>query len=232
MVFENRCIVKKNVLSYILLLLCSAGFAQETATDTSGYTIIRYHTTEYANYVWYISKGEVKAMATHSDVEISARASNRHKKNQYDRLQKKVIKVYPYARAAGDVMKMYESVCSQITSESERKRLLDQAEDEMKKQFEKDLRSLTVSEGVILIKLIDRETGNTSYSLVQELKGKFSAFMWQGLARMFGHNLKSEYDAEGEDVWIENIVMLIEDGTIPVEIRQVDPFGLKAYSQK
>jgi len=166
------------------------------------------------------------------EVIEAKKGSNRSKARQYDRIQKKVIKVYPYARAAADVMEMYNNVCAQITSESERKRLLDQAEDEMKKQFEKDLRGLTVSEGVILIKLIDRETGDNSYTLVQELKGKFSAFMWQGLARMFGHNLKSEYDPEGEDVWIENIVTQIEDGYIPVEIRQVDPFGLKAYSQK
>jgi hypothetical protein len=60
---------------------------------------------------------------------------------------------------------------------------------------------------------------------VKELKGNFSAFMWQSLARLFGHNLKTEYDAEGEDVWIENACQLIEDGSIPVQLKHVDVFG-------
>jgi len=228
----------KQCFTYLLLFFGITLSAQEPVQDTVGYKVIYYQTTDVYNAVWYTKGNDTLVKATHSPIE----RTNRSKVRQYDRLQKKVIKVYPYARAAADVMEMYNSVydvmemynsvCAQITSESERKRLLDQAEDEMKKQFEKDLRGLTVSEGVILIKLIDRETGDNSYTLVQELKGKFSAFMWQGLARMFGHNLKSEYDAEGEDVWIENIVQQIEDGVIPVAIRQVDPFGLKAYSQK
>jgi len=170
--------------------------------------------------------------ATHSAIDIEANSGNRHKKSQYDKLQKKVIKVYPYAKAAADVMDMYNALCLQITDKDEQERLLDQAEDEMKKQFENDLRNMTVSEGVILIKLIDRETGDCSYRLVQELKGKFSAFMWQSVARVFGHNLKDDYEADGEDVWIENIVLQIEDGTIPVQLRDVDPFGIRAYSMK
>jgi Domain of unknown function (DUF4294) len=187
-------------------------------------------TSTYYNSVWYVTGSDTMVKATHSVIEVGAVAKNRHVKNQYDRLQKRVIKTYPYAHAAADVMDMYEAVCKEITDPSEQARLLDQAEEEMKKQFEKDLRDMTVSEGIVLIKLIDRETGENSYRLVQDLKGRFSAFMWQSVARVFGHNLKDEYEAEGEDVWIENIVLQIEDGTIPVQLKQVDPFGLKAYS--
>ncbi len=230
--FLAKGIEVKHALTYLFLLVGFFASAQEPVQDTSGYKVLRYQTTEVYNAVWYTSGQDTLVKATHAPIDVSTKASNRGKVRQYDRLQKKVIKVYPYARAAADVMQMYDAVCVKITDEKERKRLLDQAEDEMKRQFEKDLRGLTVSEGVILIKLIDRETGDNSYALVQELKGKFSAFMWQGLARMFGHNLKSEYEAEGEDVWIENIVLQIEDGIIPVEVRQVDPFGLRAYSQK
>jgi len=73
---------------------------------------------------------------------------------------------------------------------------------------------MTISEGIILIKLIDRETGDCSYELISELRGSFSAFMWQSLARLFGHNLKSEYDGEGDDAAIEEIVGEIEMGII------------------
>jgi hypothetical protein len=69
-----------------------------------------------------------------------------------------------------------------------------------------------MNQGRILIKLIDRETGNTSYDLVKQLRGSFSAFMWQSLARLFGSNLKSEYDPTGEDRLIEVAIKQIEAG--------------------
>ena len=87
---------------------------------------------------------------------------------------------------------------------------------------------MTVSEGVILVKLIDRQTGATGYELLRSMKGKFSAFMWQGVSRVFGQNLKDDYDMNGDDVWIENIVALIEDGTIPVADKSIDPFGVNS----
>ncbi len=220
----------KSQFLFLFMFVGITAFSQNHVTDTS-YTILYHQSTEYYNAVWYRKGNDTLVKATHSEIVVSAENPNRHKKNQFDRLQKKVIKVYPYAKAAGDVMKMYDAMCLQVTDPKQRQHLLDQAESEMKHQFEKDLRNLTISEGVILIKLIDRETGKTSYNLVQELKGKFSAFMWQGLARMFGHNLKSEYDVDGDDLWIENIVNQIEGGFIPVDVRSVDPFGLRTYSQ-
>jgi|JI10StandDraft_1071094.scaffolds.fasta_scaffold06746_8 hypothetical protein len=227
-IWQRGFTVKKNLaLLLSVLYFCNASAQTEPSVN---YIILDTLTTEFYNSVWYVSNGDTLVKATHSPIEVSEKTKNRHKKNQYDKLQKKVIKVYPYAHAAAEVMRMYEALCLQVTDPKDQERLLNQAEDEMKKQFENDLRNMTVSEGVILIKLIDRETGENSYRLVQELKGKFSAFMWQSVARVFGHNLKDEYEAEGEDVWIENIVMLIEDGTIPVEQRNVDPFGLRSYS--
>ncbi|MBX7052113.1 MAG: DUF4294 domain-containing protein [Flavobacteriales bacterium] len=218
----------KAVLLTLSLLVSVCGFTQ--TEPTAKYVIIDTIVTEYYNSIWYTINGDTMVKATHSPIEVSAYSGNRHKKKQYDKLQKKVIRVYPYAKAAADVMKMYDAVCATITDPKTQERLLDQAEAEMKKQFEKDLRDMTVSEGVILIKLIDRQTGDNSYKLVQELKGSFSAFMWQSVARVFGHNLKDEYEAEGEDVWIENICTQIEDGTIPVQLKEVDPFGLRTYT--
>ncbi len=215
-------------MSYILcLLITSVGFSYSQVPESQvNYTILDTLYDEYCTSVFYVLGNDTLATGTLAPVVVSSFQKNSSKKRAYDKMQKKVIKVYPYARAAGDVMKMYETLCVTVIGEKERARLLDQAEDEMKNQFEKDLRNLTVSEGVILIKLIDRETGNSSFSLVQELKGKFSAFMWQSVARLFGHNLKSEYDPSGTDVWIENTCLMIEDGTIPVQLRAVDPFGL------
>jgi hypothetical protein len=190
------------------------------------YIILDTLITDYYFSVWYTENGDTVVKATHSPIDVSAHTGNRAKKDRYDKLQKKVIKTYPYAKAAGDVMRSYEVLCAHVTDPKQKKALLDQAESRMMKRFEKDLSSMTVSEGVILVKLIDRQTGATGYELLQELKGKFSAFMWQSIARVFGQNLKDDYDMNGEDVWIENIVALIEDGTIPVADLSINAFAV------
>jgi hypothetical protein len=84
----------------------------------------------------------------------------------------------------------------------------------VKNRFEGELTKLTITQGRILIKLIDRETQHTSYDLVKDLRGSFEAVFWQTLARLFGSNLKSTYDANGEDQMIEEIIMLIDYGMI------------------
>lgn len=210
-------------------MLLSGGVS---AQQVPGYTILDTLTTPFSNSVWYVSNSDTMAKATYVAVEISSVTRNRAKKKKYDKFQEKVVKVYPYARAAGDIMKLYDGMCMAEPDPVKRRKLLDRAEQELKLQFEKDLRKMTVSEGVILIRLIDRETGSTGYSLVQQLKGGLSAFMWQSVARIFGHNLKDEYESTGEDLWIENIVLRIEDGSIPVQKREVDPFGMRSVAVK
>ncbi len=102
----------------------------------------------------------------------------------------------------------------QLKTEKEKKAYIDQVEKDLFSEFEDDLRGLTITQGRILIKLVDRETGDTSYNLIRELKGSFPAFFWQSIARIFGSNLKAEYDPMGEDAQIEEIVRLIEMGYI------------------
>lgn len=125
---------------------------------------------------------------------------------RYSRLERRVLKVWPYAEFAGLAMDSLERELSGIDSPRDRKALIERKEEALKSQFEGELRRLTVREGVILIRLIDRQANQTTYGVVQELKGRLSAFMWQGLARLFGHDLKSEYDATGDDAAIEHIL--------------------------
>jgi hypothetical protein len=133
---------------------------------------------------------------------------------RHDKLVRNVKKVYPYAKIAGLKLCEYEVLLKDASSDRERRKLMKQAEKELKEQFEGDITKLTFSQGIILIKLIDRETGNSSYVLIQELRGKVIAFFWQSIARLFGYNLKSGYDPEGEDREIEYIVQQIERGEI------------------
>jgi hypothetical protein len=101
-----------------------------------------------------------------------------------------------------------------LETEKARKRYIKTVEKELKEEFKDDIKGMTINQGRLLLKLIDRETGNTSYYLLEELKGSFSAFFWQTVARVFGHNLKSEYDPNGRDWMIERIVVLIEHNQI------------------
>ncbi len=130
------------------------------------------------------------------------------------RLIRNIKKAYPYAKLAGKKLYEYNNVLKNIPNENERKALMEKAEKELKAEFSADLKKLTFSQGRILLKLIDRETGNTSFELVKELRGSFSAFVWQSFARVFGLNLKANYDPYGKDKKIEDIVQLIEKGYI------------------
>lgn len=139
---------------------------------------------------------------------------NRRQFRRYTRLMYHVRKVYPYAVLAGEKMAEMERELQNMKTEKERKAYIDRMEKELFSEFEDDLRKMTITQGRILIKLVDRETGDTSYDLISELKGSFSAFFWQSIARIFGSNLKSRYDPHGEDADIEEIVRLIEMGYI------------------
>jgi hypothetical protein len=138
---------------------------------------------------------------------------------QYGRLKRYVVKVYPYAKVAGQMLEYFDDTLQTFRSENKRKAYLKKVEEELKEEFGGELKKLTIKQGIILVKLIDRETGSTSYDLIKQLRGSFSAFIWQSLARLFGSNLKLEYDPYGEDALIEEIVVQIEAGIIPYQPR-------------
>lgn len=130
------------------------------------------------------------------------------------KLIKNVKKVYPYAKLAGIKLEEYEVILMNAQSEKERKEIMKRAEDELEAEYGEDLKKMTISQGKILIKLVDRETGSSSYELVEAMRGKFRAFFYQTFARLFGYDLKTKYDPEGADKDIENIVRLIESGQL------------------
>lgn len=139
---------------------------------------------------------------------------NRADENRYRRLVHNVRRVYPYAKLAGIKFEEYNELLLELPTENQRKRAMKQAEMELRAQFEDELKRLTFSQGLILIKLVDRETSHTSYDVVREFRGMVSAVFWQGLGRLFGFNLRTEYDPEGEDKLIEEIVQMIEAGVL------------------
>jgi len=148
------------------------------------------------------------ARATAKRVFKSKRASKK-----YYRLVYHIKKAYPYAKLAGEKMREVEEEVKEMTPR-ERKKRMKLLEKEIKRDYEGELTSLSFTQGRILIKLLDRETGSVSYDIVKEFRGGFTAWFFQGIAKMFDYDLKSEFDAEGEDKMIEEIVQQIERGEI------------------
>ncbi|MFH0892918.1 MAG: DUF4294 domain-containing protein [Bacteroidota bacterium] len=139
---------------------------------------------------------------------------NKNQRRKYDKLVRDVKKAYPLAKLAGVHMREWDIVLARIQDETTRKEYMKKAEDDIKAQFTAVIKNLTYSQGKILIKLIDRETGQTSFMIIKEMRGTLQAFFWQTLAQVFGNNLKTEYDGLGEDKTIEEIVQKIENGDI------------------
>lgn len=133
---------------------------------------------------------------------------------KYRRLVYNIKKVYPYSKMAKEKYDEVAAVLDTIPTEKARKEYMKVVEEELKEEFEDELKKLTITQGRILLKMIDREIGHTSYELLKEFRGSFSAFFWQTLARLFGNNLKSEFDAEGEDKLMNEIILLIENGQL------------------
>ena len=141
-------------------------------------------------------------------------AASNEEAQRMARMVRYVKKVYPYAKLAGTRFKEMNDQLAATKTRKERKKLIGTVEDEIKNKYGEELKKLTFSQGKILIKLLDRETGNSSYELVKEFRGSVMAFFYQGFAKIWGYNLKTKYDPNGEDKEIEMIVKMIEKGQL------------------
>jgi len=133
---------------------------------------------------------------------------------QYRRLIYNVKKVYPYAKLAGNKYSQVAAHLDSLEKGKDQREYIRQIEDELLRDYEEELKNLTITQGRILIKLIDRETSYTSYEVVKELRGSLQAAFWQAIARLFGSSLKTEFDPEGEDKILNEIMIMIEDGKL------------------
>jgi hypothetical protein len=126
---------------------------------------------------------------------------NEAERLKYYRLRQDVITVLPYAKYAGMRYKWLQGQLEHETDKKKRRLLIKSVEDDIKQNYAKKLKDLTITQGRILIKLIDRETGQSTYEIVKQLKSGFSAFIFQGIAGFFGDNLKDKYDpATDQDI--------------------------------
>ncbi len=150
------------------------------------------------------------------EVTVVARpgSAGRNEYRKYERLIYNIKRVYPYALFVRIRLNQINEEMKNITNEKARKDYIKNIEKDMFAEYEDDMLNMTITQGRLFIKLIDRETQNTSYSLIREYRGKLTAVFWQGIARIFGTNLKEEYDAYGEDALIESIIIEIDAGRL------------------
>lgn len=138
---------------------------------------------------------------------------NADEQRAWSRIRKRVQKVYPYAVLAGIQIRNMDHQLSLIKSEKDQHAYLKAEEQRLKNNFENELKALNFQEGQILLKLINRESGKTTFDIIKQFKGSFQAYMYQGIARLFGYNTKETYSAAFEDVMIERAVREVVSGS-------------------
>jgi hypothetical protein len=193
------------------------GFAQSKKHKTKAPVIVAEPIPENKiKLIAFSYNGETLPLVTMSEFQVVAARTFKNVKQQQDyyRLLVNVRKAYPYAVLASIKLKEYDAILNNMP-ENKRAPYLKKAEKELKDQFEGDLKNLTMTQGRILIRLINRETGMTTYKVIKDYRGGFSAFVWQSFGLLWGNNLKWTYDpSKGEDKLIEEIIQQIQDGEV------------------
>lgn len=135
---------------------------------------------------------------------------------RYYRLVHNFSKAYPYALVAKKlVIEADSTIAADGLKGARREKYINSVQKELFDVFEGQMRKLTVSQGALIMKLVDREVGKSSYNIIKGYKSGITAGFWQGIAKMFGSDLKKPYDPEGDDRQIEELVKIWEDGDFP-----------------
>lgn len=186
------------VIGFLFLKINTAN-AQTAANDsiTSIAVIYMGDTIEAKTlpYVWHYSR--------ESRLQANARA-------EWTRLRNAIYVTFPYAKKAGIVMNDINAKLVNVTNKEDRKKYIKSREKDLKKEFADPLMNLSVYQGKVLMKLINRETGNNCYEIIKEYKGGFVARFYQTVAFFFGSNLKQPYDKFGDEAEMEKIVKEVE----------------------
>ena len=139
---------------------------------------------------------------------------NKKQQQEYNRLVRNVKKTLPIAKEVNRaIIETYEFIQT-LPDEKARQKHLSLVEKSVKEQYTPRMKKLTLAQGKLLIKLINRETSSSSYELVKAFLGPFKAGFYQAFAAIFGASLKKEYHPEDEDAMIERIIVLIENGQL------------------
>ena len=211
------------ILSLILLLCGAAGQtclgqnARKKASPKVGATYVwREQTSEDANSLRFIVEGNDTIYIDNinpSKVYSRLPRQKGREWRKYYRLVHNFSKAYPYALVARKLVQEADStIAADKLKRVKRDMYVTKVQKELFDVFESQMRNMTVSQGALLMKLIDREVGKSSYDIIKDYKNGMAAGFWQGIARIFGTDLKKPYDPEGEDELTEELVKIWDAG--------------------
>ena len=160
---------------------------------------------------WCVEQGDSTPLVHVLPVYVFSRPVDLRR---YRRLVDAVKKVYPVAKIARAKMATMEEELCRLPTKKAQKEYIKRVYNEIKEEYTPVLKRMTRTQGRVLLKLIDRETEYTAYEVLKEFRGGFVAGFWQGVSKIFGQDLKSAYDKEGEDRMIEQIVIYYEAGLL------------------
>ncbi len=196
----------------------SAAPAVENAIDNIELPSVLQKT--FAGYYHFIepSTGDTLAMIVFNPITIYPRERFRNKKEekQYWKTVRDIKKTLPYAKLiSSTLLETYEYIDTYQT-QKQKQAYLKKFEKELFNQYKPQMKKLTKNQGKMLIKLINRETNQSSYSIVKAFLGTFRAGFWQTFSKFFGASLKQGYHPakNKQDAMIERICIQIEQGTL------------------
>lgn len=167
--------------------------------------------------VWIEKNGKDTMLVAYlSDLSIYPPEKFRDRKQEqfYWSTVRDVKLTLPYAKLIASELNKTNKKLATLPDDKERKKYLSQYEKEVLKKYEPDLKRMNMNQGRMLLKLIDRECNESPYDLIKAYRGSFSAFFWQGVARVFGSNLKAEYDGRDKDRIVERIIILVDENRL------------------
>ena len=160
---------------------------------------------------WVVERGDSVPLIHLAPIRKYARKPDMRR---YARMVRAVKTVYPIAQEAKRLMADMETELLAMPSKREQKLYIKGIQKRLIREYTPVLKKMTIYEGTILLKLIDRETQSTAFEIVKEFRGGFEAGFWQLFAKMFGNNLKTDYDPKGDDRMLEQIVTYYERGLL------------------
>lgn len=201
----------KRQLQILLVLLLISGFNDSVFALNNAETI-----PPGGQKVWMqVDGNDTIYLAFLRDIYVypKIKFNSRKQEEFYWRTVRDVKRTLPFAKIVSAELNRVNALILKMPKASQKKYLA-KYEKEVFDKYESDLRKLSMNQGKMLLKLIDRECNSTSYDLIKTYRGSISAFFWQGVARIFGSNLKSEYDAKGNDRIVERVIVLVESGQL------------------
>lgn len=162
--------------------------------------------------IWKMRDNQPTYVDTLEGITVTAKRKGKEWRKYY-RLVHNFGKVYPYALLAKEILMETDSTFSaDDLSKRKRNKYVTTLQYELFDTFEDVIRTMTISQGQILLRLIDRETGITPYEIISTYKNKAAAVFWQGIAQLFDGDMKVPYDPDGEDKDVEQLVKIYQKG--------------------